>query len=149
MSITPQPLCFVLMPFGIKADPTGLPDIDFNRIYEAAIKPAIEAAGMIPLRADEGKTGRIIFGMKPGQRIPTKRRAISMRPSMLTSAASMRTSEMPIPASTPLRCWTSAPRRIQRLRDLLVPVVQFAVDRAFLKMHSETELHDTSRNEWV
>src|SRR5215467_6368813 len=60
MSITPQPLCFVLMPFGSKADPTGLPNIDFNRIYEAAIKPAIEAAGMIPLRADEEKTGGII-----------------------------------------------------------------------------------------
>ena len=45
------------MPFGSKADPTGLPDIDFNRIYEAAIKPAIEAAGMISLRADDENGG--------------------------------------------------------------------------------------------
>jgi hypothetical protein len=34
-----QPLCFVLMPFGSKPDPTGGPNIDFNRIYASAIKP--------------------------------------------------------------------------------------------------------------
>jgi hypothetical protein len=56
----PQPLCFVLMPFGSKPDPTGRPHIDFDRIYNAAIKPAIEAAGMLPYRADEEKTGGII-----------------------------------------------------------------------------------------
>src|SRR5258708_5978241 len=56
----PQPLCFVLMPFGSKPDPTGRPNIDFNRVYEKAIRPAIEAAGMVPIRADEEKTGGII-----------------------------------------------------------------------------------------
>jgi hypothetical protein len=56
----PQPLCFVLMPFGTKSDPTGRPPIDFNRIYEKGIKPALEAAGMVPIRADEEKTGGII-----------------------------------------------------------------------------------------
>lgn len=56
----PQPLCFVLMPFGSKPDPTGRPPIDFNRIYETGIRPAIKAAGMAPLRADEEKTGGII-----------------------------------------------------------------------------------------
>lgn len=56
----PKPLCFVLMPFGTKPDPTGRPPIDFNRIYDHGIKPAIEAAGMVPVRADEEKTGGII-----------------------------------------------------------------------------------------
>lgn len=56
----PQPLCFVLMPFGSKPDPTGRPNIDFNRVYNDAIKPAVEDAGMIPIRADEEKTGGII-----------------------------------------------------------------------------------------
>jgi hypothetical protein len=48
------------MPFGMKPDPTGRPNIDFNRIYENGIRPAIIAAGMIPIRADEEKTGGII-----------------------------------------------------------------------------------------
>src|SRR5512132_2614367 len=55
-----RPLCFILMPFGSKPDPTGRPNIDFNRVYEEAIKPAVEHAGMEPLRADEEKTGGII-----------------------------------------------------------------------------------------
>lgn len=55
-----QPLCFILMPFGIKPDPTGRGPIDFDRIYEQAIKPAVEEAGMEPIRADEEKTGGII-----------------------------------------------------------------------------------------
>lgn len=55
-----NPLCFVLMPFGTKPDPTGGKDIDFDRIYLTAIKPAIETAGMEPVRADEEKTGGII-----------------------------------------------------------------------------------------
>jgi len=54
------PLCFVLMPFGSKPDPTGRAHIDFDRIYTEAIKPAIEDAAMEPLRADEEKTGGII-----------------------------------------------------------------------------------------
>jgi hypothetical protein len=48
------------MPFGAKADPTGGRDIDFDRIYESAIKPAIEDADMEPIRADQEKTGGII-----------------------------------------------------------------------------------------
>ena len=57
-----KPLCFVLMPFGTKPDPTGGKDIDFNRVYRVAIKPAIIDAGMEPIRADEEKTGGIIHG---------------------------------------------------------------------------------------
>jgi tetratricopeptide (TPR) repeat protein len=56
----PRPLCFVLMPFGKKKDPQGGPDIDFDRIYEEAIRPGIEAADLDPLRADEERTGGII-----------------------------------------------------------------------------------------
>ena len=55
-----QPLCFVLMPFGRKADPTGGPDIDFDRIYHHAIKPGIEDAGLQPIRADEESSLGII-----------------------------------------------------------------------------------------
>jgi tetratricopeptide (TPR) repeat protein len=55
-----NPLCFVLMPFGTKRDPTGGPDINFDSVYEQAIRPAIEAAGMDPIRADEELTGGII-----------------------------------------------------------------------------------------
>jgi len=58
--VTMKPLCFVLMPFSKKKDPsTGL-DIDFDHIYETAIRPGIEAAGMEPIRADEERTGGII-----------------------------------------------------------------------------------------
>ncbi len=58
--MTAKPLCFVLMPFSNKKDPaTGL-DIDFDRVYEAAIRPGIEAVGMEPIRADEERTGGII-----------------------------------------------------------------------------------------
>ena len=55
-----RPLCFVLMPFGLKKDPSGGPDIDFDRVYQEAIRPGIEAAGMEPIRADEERTGGII-----------------------------------------------------------------------------------------
>ena len=55
-----QPLCFVLMPFGLKPDPGGGPNIDFDRIYTHAIKPGIEDADMLPVRADEEQLGGII-----------------------------------------------------------------------------------------
>lgn len=52
----------MLMPFGHKKDPSrpDQPAIDFNAIYENGIKPAIEDAGMTPLRADEERTLGII-----------------------------------------------------------------------------------------
>lgn len=55
-----SPLCFVLMPFGMKKDPSGGPDIDFDRIYKEAIRPGIVDAEMEPIRADEERTGGII-----------------------------------------------------------------------------------------
>lgn len=56
----PKPLCFVLMPFGKKSDPTGGEPIDFDRIYDVAIRPAIDQAGFDAIRADEERTGGII-----------------------------------------------------------------------------------------
>jgi tetratricopeptide (TPR) repeat protein len=56
---TQSPLCFVLMPFGKKAADAGL-TIDFDAVYDEAIKPAIADAGLEPLRADEEMTGGII-----------------------------------------------------------------------------------------
>lgn len=56
---TPSPLCFILMPFGIKQTSTGQ-SIDFNAVYEQIIKPAVIAAGLEPLRADEEKYGGVI-----------------------------------------------------------------------------------------
>ncbi len=55
-----SPLCFILMPFGVKQDPAGGQPIDFDTIYETAIRPAVVAAGMEPIRADEERTGGII-----------------------------------------------------------------------------------------
>jgi tetratricopeptide (TPR) repeat protein len=55
----PRPLCFVLMPFGKKPTAAGTV-IDFNATYEEMIKPAIEAADLEPLRADEESRGGII-----------------------------------------------------------------------------------------
>ncbi len=58
--MSPKPLCFVLMPFGQKADPAGGAAIDFDRIYETALAPAVTAAEMEPIRADEERIGGII-----------------------------------------------------------------------------------------
>jgi hypothetical protein len=54
-----KPLCFVLMPFGKKPDAAGAM-IDFDAVYHDLIAPAIEDAGLEPLRADEEMTGGII-----------------------------------------------------------------------------------------
>lgn len=53
------PLCFVLMPFGRKSDDQGN-SIDFDRVYQDLIKPAIIAAQLEPIRADEEQVGGII-----------------------------------------------------------------------------------------
>ncbi|NOZ54786.1 MAG: DUF4071 domain-containing protein [Gammaproteobacteria bacterium] len=54
-----RPLCFVLMPFN-KKPKAGGGVINFDAVYENLIKPAIEDAGLEPLRADEEVTGGII-----------------------------------------------------------------------------------------
>jgi hypothetical protein len=40
------PLCFGFMPFGKKKGPKGRPEIDFDRIYDTALRPAILRARM-------------------------------------------------------------------------------------------------------
>ena len=54
-----KPLCFVLMPFGRKPEGTGR-IIDFDAVYNQIIAPAIEAAGMDPVRADQEEIGGTI-----------------------------------------------------------------------------------------
>ena len=52
-------LCFVIMPFGRKPDAANRL-IDFDRIYAEIVAPAVEAAGLAVLRADEEKSGGFI-----------------------------------------------------------------------------------------
>src|SRR5262245_24689045 len=54
-----SPLCFILMPFGQKPDATGKM-VDFDAVFADLIRPAVEAAHMTPLRADEEMSGGII-----------------------------------------------------------------------------------------
>lgn len=54
-----RPLCFVLMPFGLKPSGSG-GTIDFDAVYREIIAPAVEAAGLDALRADEEQSGGII-----------------------------------------------------------------------------------------
>ena len=55
----PDPLCFVLMPFGRKSDASGS-TIDFDAVYREVIAPAVRAAELEPIRADEEITGGIV-----------------------------------------------------------------------------------------
>jgi len=54
-----KPLCFVIMPFNKKKDAEGN-EIDFDLVYHSLIEPAIEAADMTPIRADEETINGII-----------------------------------------------------------------------------------------
>lgn len=54
-----RPLCFVLMPFGTKPSGTG-GTIDFDAVYRDIIAPAVEAAGLDAIRADEEQSGGVI-----------------------------------------------------------------------------------------
>lgn len=53
-------VCFVDMPFGKKADLASGIEVDFDQVYELAIQPAIEAAGLQPIRGDRERSGGII-----------------------------------------------------------------------------------------
>jgi hypothetical protein len=55
-----RPLCFVLMPFGTKTDSSSGVTINFDDVYQQIIRPAIEAADLKPIRADEEQVGGII-----------------------------------------------------------------------------------------
>ena len=68
-----RPHAFVAMPFGDKPAPKDMeggrpgpngPVIDFNRVYDEYIEPALELAGLEPFRADkEMRAGDIIADM--------------------------------------------------------------------------------------
>jgi tetratricopeptide (TPR) repeat protein len=51
-----KPLCFVLMPFGKKTDGAGRV-VDFDEVYKQLIAPAVRAADMEAIRADEEQVG--------------------------------------------------------------------------------------------
>jgi len=53
--------CFVDMPFGRKTDPKSGVEIDFDRIYQEGIEPAVTAAGLQCIRGDREDSGGIIL----------------------------------------------------------------------------------------
>jgi tetratricopeptide (TPR) repeat protein len=57
--VTKLPLCFILMPFGMKANTDGSM-INFDRVYQDLIAPAIRDAELEPIRADQEVSGGII-----------------------------------------------------------------------------------------
>ena len=62
------PICFMVMPYGTKstgaAAGAGAPDkINFDRLWEAALRPAIQKAGYEPVRANEDIGALIITEM--------------------------------------------------------------------------------------
>jgi MAP3K TRAFs-binding domain len=64
----PSPICFMIMPYGVKPSqkPEGIvaPDqIDFNRLWTAAFEPAIRQLGYDPVRADQDLGAAIIKEM--------------------------------------------------------------------------------------
>jgi hypothetical protein len=63
----PQPICFMIMPYGTKptqADPSvGVANIDFNALWDRAYAPVIEALGYKPVRADQDTGSMIITQM--------------------------------------------------------------------------------------
>jgi tetratricopeptide (TPR) repeat protein len=64
----PRPICFMIMPYGTKptsaAVDSGAPTkINFDRLWEAALRPAIDHAGYEPVRANEDVGALIITEM--------------------------------------------------------------------------------------
>jgi hypothetical protein len=54
-----KPLCFVLMPCGVKPNGAGS-TVDFDAVYRELIAPSIDEAELEPIRADEELVGGII-----------------------------------------------------------------------------------------
>ncbi|WP_213954934.1 MULTISPECIES: TRAFs-binding domain-containing protein [unclassified Variovorax] len=63
-SVIVKPLCFMVMPYGVKATQAepgkGPVEIDFNALWDKAYVPVIEALGYQPVRADQD-TGALII----------------------------------------------------------------------------------------
>jgi uncharacterized protein DUF4071 len=53
------PLCFIVMPFGVKPNPRG-GSVDFDAVCEKLLSPAAQEAGLAPLRADQELVGGLI-----------------------------------------------------------------------------------------
>jgi hypothetical protein len=60
LSPTQLPTCFVVMGFGKKTDFETGRVLDLDASYQALIKPAVEAAGLKCIRADEIKHSGLI-----------------------------------------------------------------------------------------
>jgi tetratricopeptide (TPR) repeat protein len=58
---SPGRTCYVSMPFGTKTDSESGRVIDFDRVYHELIKPAVQAAGLVPARADELERGAVFL----------------------------------------------------------------------------------------
>ena len=60
----PKPFCFMIMPYGRKATQAeagrGVPEIDFNALWDRAFAPTLIALGYEPVRADQD-TGALII----------------------------------------------------------------------------------------
>jgi hypothetical protein len=62
----PKPICFMVMPFGVKdtgAQPPAPAIVDFDGLWEKALLPALEDLGYDPVRADQDLGGMIIKDM--------------------------------------------------------------------------------------
>ena len=63
----PRPICFMVMPFGVKptgiADGSAPPEIDFDRLWEMVLRPAITELDYEAVRADEDLGPLIIKDM--------------------------------------------------------------------------------------
>jgi tetratricopeptide (TPR) repeat protein len=57
--VSREPLCFVVMPFGVKPDGQG-GSVNFDVVYDELLAPAIRVAGLEPLRADQELVGGLI-----------------------------------------------------------------------------------------
>ena len=54
-----QPLCLIVMPYGKRKDATGR-SVDFDAVYERLVVPAVRAAGLEPVRAEDPRSGGIM-----------------------------------------------------------------------------------------
>src|SRR5919108_3279588 len=53
------PLCFVVMPFGVKSDGQGR-SVNFDAVYDQLLAPAIRTAHLEPLRPDQEGVGGVL-----------------------------------------------------------------------------------------
>jgi len=58
--VSDEPYCFVLMPIGPHRDDGRGDTIDFDRIYTTIVRPAVEEAGLRPLRDDDLGSGGLV-----------------------------------------------------------------------------------------